>query len=102
MSVLPLAHPNASQSDAHALDGGLPDGGDLPDVGDVPDGARADTLAQLRKRMAVLSGMPDRLSVDRVDEIGDRLPLPDVLADLLPHSNSQHHDARRGGSPEGV
>lgn len=101
MSVLPLAHPNASQSDAHALDGGLPDGGDLPDVGDVPDGARADTLAQLRKRMAVLSGMPDRLSVDRVDEIGDRLPLPDVLADLLPHSNSQHHDARREGIARG-
>ncbi|GAB34498.1 hypothetical protein [Gordonia otitidis] len=81
MSVLPLAHPCPSQ--------GAGEGSDGDD--------RADTLARLRKRMAVLSGMPDRPSADRSAEVDDSLPLPDVLADLLPRGQS----AGRGGIARG-
>ena len=81
MSVLPLAHPCPSQGDGEGSDGD----------------DRTDTLARLRKRMAVLSGMPDRPSADRSAEVDDSLPLPDVLADLLPRGQS----AGRGGIARG-
>ncbi|MGV9858149.1 hypothetical protein ACWDTD_05815 [Gordonia sp. NPDC003425] len=51
-----------------------------------PAEGRTDTLARLRRQMAVLSGMPDRASVDPDDRLGAALPLPDSLSDLLPHN----------------
>ncbi|MFT4042736.1 MAG: hypothetical protein QM673_06185 [Gordonia sp. (in: high G+C Gram-positive bacteria)] len=49
-----------------------------------PELARADTLARLRRQMAVLSGTPDRRSAEPDDRMLDVLRLPGDLADLFP------------------
>ncbi len=42
-------------------------------------------LDRLRRQIAVMSGRPDRPSIEVSEQTVDVLPVPDALADLLPH-----------------
>ncbi|GAC69868.1 hypothetical protein [Gordonia soli] len=46
---------------------------------------RESELARLRRQVAVLSGRPDQRSVSSADPTEDVLPVPEALADVLPH-----------------
>lgn len=62
--------------------GGFTDRRDVRDDAESAGADRADTLARLRRRMAVMSGMPDRADADRPE--AGVLPVPEELSDLLP------------------
>ncbi|GAC51461.1 MULTISPECIES: hypothetical protein [Gordonia] len=48
--------------------------------------SRTDELAGLRRRMAAMSGRPDRHAVETRDPAAGVLPIPEPLSEILPHN----------------